>query len=367
MILHYFLYLLSIIGVLVFNVFFDTFYPYVLNVIFITVSGLALIIVLIHRHGINVGFYHPMESEISGNKKRVQIQIENRGFLPISFCKMKVRIRHSRKKRPVKINYTALCAAGQTESIDLDIRCLKCELITIEIHKVLVTDYLKVLMLSKKLDITTQIVVLPNLPAKALMDGMYQMLCGENALLYSQSRPGDDPSEIYGIREYGPGDKIRNIHWKMSAKFDDIMVKEHSLPIEQEDLIYIDIFKMKKENYDVMFSLLYGLICVLLKEDNRIMVGYYQGKYETVVLTSTEDICNLFAILYEIQPYEETVSVLEHDRPKKSQNKRRVFYLAPFRNAKTDQHLNYLGATTDIYYLGPEQNGEIRGLFKINE
>lgn len=37
---------------------------------------------------------------------------------------------------------------------------------------------------------------------------------------------GYDFSEVSGIREYIPGDKLQNIHWKLSAKKDGLMVKE---------------------------------------------------------------------------------------------------------------------------------------------
>ena len=37
---------------------------------------------------------------------------------------------------------------------------------------------------------------------------------------------GYDFSDVSGIREYIPGDKLQNIHWKLSMKKDELMVKE---------------------------------------------------------------------------------------------------------------------------------------------
>lgn len=48
---------------------------------------------------------------------------------------------------------------------------------------------------------------------------------------YSQSKPGGDPSEIFGFREYRPGDRVSQIDWKMSPKTDMLMVREMGLPI----------------------------------------------------------------------------------------------------------------------------------------
>ena len=48
---------------------------------------------------------------------------------------------------------------------------------------------------------------------------------------YSPSRPGNDPSELFALREYRDGDKLSQIHWKLSQKTDQLLVREYSLPI----------------------------------------------------------------------------------------------------------------------------------------
>lgn len=45
-----------------------------------------------------------------------------------------------------------------------------------------------------------------------------------------QNRRGNDPSEMYDIREYVPGDDIRSIHWKLSSKTDSLILREPSNP-----------------------------------------------------------------------------------------------------------------------------------------
>ena len=43
---------------------------------------------------------------------------------------------------------------------------------------------------------------------------------------YSNERPGYDLSEMFQIRDYVPGDSQRQIHWKLSHKYDKLIVKE---------------------------------------------------------------------------------------------------------------------------------------------
>lgn len=45
-----------------------------------------------------------------------------------------------------------------------------------------------------------------------------------------QNRKGSDPSEMFDIREYAPGDDVRTIHWKLSSKTDELIVRQPSDP-----------------------------------------------------------------------------------------------------------------------------------------
>ena len=45
-----------------------------------------------------------------------------------------------------------------------------------------------------------------------------------------QNRKGSDASEMFDIRDYVPGDDIRTIHWKLSGKTDELIVRQASDP-----------------------------------------------------------------------------------------------------------------------------------------
>ncbi len=54
---------------------------------------------------------------------------------------------------------------------------------------------------------------------------------------YSGNRPGDDPGETFDIREYREGDSIRQIHWKLTGKLENLMIREKSFPVDDTVLI----------------------------------------------------------------------------------------------------------------------------------
>ena len=56
-----------------------------------------------------------------------------------------------------------------------------------------------------------------------------------------QNRRGNDPSEMFDIREYVPGDDIRSIHWKLSSKTDTLILRESSDPSHYSLVVLVDL------------------------------------------------------------------------------------------------------------------------------
>lgn len=65
---------------------------------------------------------------------------------------------------------------------------------------------------------------------------------------FLQNRKGNDPREIYDLRDYVPGDDVRSIHWKLSGKLDRIVVKQASDPAHYEVLLMPDLGQLLKED-----------------------------------------------------------------------------------------------------------------------
>lgn len=70
------------------------------------------------------------------------------------------------------------------------------------------------------------------------------MVCTEGLM---QNRRGSDPSEIFDIREYVPGDDIRSIHWKLSAKSDSLITRQPSDPSHYDLVLMPDLGLRQQE------------------------------------------------------------------------------------------------------------------------
>ena len=57
---------------------------------------------------------------------------------------------------------------------------------------------------------------------------------------YSPNKPGWDRTETFQIREYVDGDSIRQIHWKLTMKYDKIIIRDPALPVLRSLLVMWD-------------------------------------------------------------------------------------------------------------------------------
>ena len=56
----------------------------------------------------------------------------------------------------------------------------------------------------------------------------------------SPDRRGSDLTEPFRLREYAPGDSLRQIHWKLSSKLDRLVIREPGMPAARTLLVFWD-------------------------------------------------------------------------------------------------------------------------------
>lgn len=111
---------------------------------------------------------------------------------------------------------------------------------------------------------------------------------------YSGNRPGDDPGETYDIREYQPGDSIRQIHWKLSGKLDDIMIREKSFPVDDTVLILAEAFQTERDSKraETVAEVLSAVLRDFMEKKIPCQVGIYDrstGKFQAEKVRKEED------------------------------------------------------------------------------
>ena len=121
----------------------------------------------------------------------------------------------------------------------------------------------------------------------------------EESDVYSQERPGSDLTETFQIREYVPGDSPRQVHWKLSSKFDRLIVRDPALPITRNVLLFWERTGESGDldRLDAQAEVIVSIGKALLDQSVQFTVGWND---------TDRNLC----ILHEIRSMEELIGVI---------------------------------------------------------
>lgn len=118
----------------------------------------------------------------------------------------------------------------------------------------------------------------------------------QNGILQYLYEKGNDVSEVFDLKEYVPGDDIRHIHWKLSAKTGQMLMKEGTRYSSYETVLLVDIGcyaqekKLEEETLSVAISYAMALSeQLLLKHIGHIVLFYNQGKIYSIELNHVQE------------------------------------------------------------------------------
>lgn len=117
--------------------------------------------------------------------------------------------------------------------------------------------------------------------------------------IYSQEKSGMDMSEVYQIREYVPGDSLRQIHWKLSNKFDKLIVRDPGLPITRNVLVFWERTGERGDPdlIDAQAEVLISLCRSLTDNGIQFNLGWNDTDRNLCILHEIRDMDDLVAII----------------------------------------------------------------------
>lgn len=183
-----------------------------------------------------------------GKPLTVRIFLENQSVLPcLRFqCQMEQQnhFLHRKKKKWLQGSFASL---GEN-SYDYTFVAKDYGSYDLRLKKVRVYDLTGLFYVQKKVDSGGCVQVLPQMQEIGVqLTEAVQNFFGD-ADVYDEFRPGDDHSELFQVRPFRKGDKIQSIHWKLSVKSQELLVKEDSKPKACPVVFLLDYQSGKQRN-----------------------------------------------------------------------------------------------------------------------
>lgn len=177
-----------------------------------------------------------------GGKKqgaRGELKVTNRSYLPVMQLRCTLLLRNmltgEETEQFVSVPVLPKCQRKMT----FRIKSQHCGQVAVTFKRVVAVDFFGLTRYPLKFEAEADTIIMPNtFPMRVLP--MIDSFCPEESDEYEPDRAGYDVSEVHQIRGYVPGDSVRQIHWKLTGKFDYLMVKQAGQPLKHAVLLFLD-------------------------------------------------------------------------------------------------------------------------------
>lgn len=242
MILTKLLFILLIIICSLFYILYLWNFALVLLVVVIVLPVIMFVTTYITKRLITVEFAVKDKTVLKNTEFPVQLVVTNRSIFPIGKADAKIEYYNIFGDKVSAFDIYLPIQAKNSQRITFRLSSKFCGIIRIKATKLRIYDPLKIFRFKAADDIQTEVNILPE---GHDISGYvnYTDRINEESDIFSEHHAGDDPSEVFDLREYNPGDKLNKIHWKLSSKKDDFIVKEYSMPIDVPCVIFLDLKK----------------------------------------------------------------------------------------------------------------------------
>lgn len=224
------------------------------------------------------------------------IMIENGTMFPSGRIELTVEIEDYFGNREIR-TIVANSKPHTIRNFGMDMTFNHYGIMAVRIKRIRVFDFFFLTVYRKKMNVETKLYIFPDLEHRVKFQiNRCQYQIEENETEESsKDGKGNHLGEITGADEYREGDDVRNIHWKLSSRSEELIVKHYSDFTDEKVYIHVDTLVDGATRYAECDKIL-GVLCSFVKfctannMDFRI-IGYGdRGAFETDINNILESV-----------------------------------------------------------------------------
>ena len=259
-------------------------------------------------------------------------ELKNPTFCPFFLCEINFSVNNLYYENEIAHSLAIHVLPKNTEKIKVPIDTSYIGMVKVEVQQVALSDLLHFFTYSIPGKWVVEVPVFPeehpreDLPATPSADGLDEFTESDNK--------GNISSDIKEIRQYQPGDRLQRIHWKLSAKLDDLFVKEMA---HTSILSLVLLPELNREEIEDTVSTLLGCIKTLQNREERFEVCLFNaGSIDFTFLPMVDETNKIEALvrLYYLPLYSEKNTA------------RNAYYASGIKNATV---ISICGNDVDVY------------------
>ncbi len=223
----------------------------------------------------------------------VQIRIVNRSFFPIGKAEAHIEYCNIFNSEVSSFVLLMPIQARNEQSVSFQLSSKYCGIVTVRCKGISIYDPLRLFRFNVGKNIHTEIAVMPE-GHEISGQVCFTDRVNEESSVFSEHKPGDDPSEVFDLRGYNPGDKLNRIHWKLSSKKDEFIVKDYSLPVDIPCTLFLNLKcsvrpELTLPVFDTLVETFVSVSRFMIDNERIHTIIYYDGKSESFIEKSISD------------------------------------------------------------------------------
>lgn len=234
------------------------------------------------------------------------IQIKNKGLLPVSCVRFTVEYENLLDAKEEYQDYFMAVPARDTARLSCLLSSKACGKVHISVSSPKVYDYFHLFSFRISQPPLFEAVFLPQVyPCSLTLSSSFASFEGET-LGYHPQRKGNDPSELLGTHVFAPGDKLQRVHWKLSAKTGQMLVKDFAQPITCSTVLFLDWHYSKKrvttQILHAFLEITFSLVCAFIHTRCPLYISWFDSSKKELVrflITEEEELYSLALPLFE--------------------------------------------------------------------
>ena len=234
-----------------------------------------------------------------GSKKqgaKGELTVLNRSYLPVVQLRCTLLLKNLLTGEETVQSVSVPILPNSKSKKIFRIKSQHCGQVAVAFKRVTAVDFFGVTRYRLKFEAEADTIIMPSTFVMRVFP-LIDSVCPEESDEYEPDRAGHDISEVHQIRGYTPGDSVRQIHWKLTGKFDQLMVKQAGQPLKHAMLLFLD-FSAKNEKkappacFDALAEVSVSLSQALLDAGIAHLVAWRQqnGALAHVSVQNTDDL-----------------------------------------------------------------------------
>ncbi len=285
------------------SIFFRILYIWDFSIVLLVISCVIPIFLFIWvtylKYALKINFSVSEKTAEKGQPFTVTLNVENKSIFPVPKAEAVIEYQNTINGDINTVELYFPIQSRNCQKIDFQLTSKFCGKIKIRTDFVMIYDPIRLFKANTARNIQTEITIMP---AYQEINGYISDSCymDEESSKFSQTKQGDDPSEVFDFHEYRTGDKPSRIHWKLSSKKDEFIVKELSMPINEKTILFADTRCYENSEYTlpvfdtIMETLMSVSVFLLENEHPHYIISYdsKSGKFTDTYIDDVKTLCN---------------------------------------------------------------------------